>query len=55
MGLWNFLGGNQIGPGHPRYERELRKYNELQELKLELICMNIMSDGMPGCQVLKIN
>jgi len=50
MGLWNFLGGNQIGPGHPRYERELRKYNESQELKLKNICRGIMLDGMPGAK-----
>ncbi|MGL5268233.1 MAG: hypothetical protein ACRC8P_00460 [Spiroplasma sp.] len=29
MGIWNFLDGNKIGPGHPRYERELRKHNGL--------------------------
>lgn len=48
MGLWNFLGGNQIGPGHPRYERELKKQNKLQELHLSNICAAVMSDGMPN-------
>lgn len=48
MGLWNFLGGNKIGPGHPRYERELRRHNERQTLNLKNACTSVMVRGMPG-------
>lgn len=47
MGLWNFFGGNKIGPGHPRYEREQRKHNESLKLHFRVISSEIMEYGMP--------
>lgn len=47
MGLWNFLGGNKIGPGHPRYDRMMRKYNKAISERFQDICAGIMTFGMP--------
>lgn len=46
MGLWDFFGGNKIGPGHPRYERAIRKQQELENLIIENAITSIMAFGI---------
>ncbi|MDQ7983032.1 MAG: hypothetical protein REH79_02275 [Spiroplasma sp.] len=46
MGLWNFLGGNKIGPGHPRYERAIRQNRETEAEIIKYVSCLIMRDGV---------
>ena len=51
MWVRNLIGkiiiGKPIGPGHPRYERTIRKEKQRQQIVLKSICADIMLSGMP--------